>query len=176
VVAVSQPKRPDPDQLTQPKRRSTDRQLFKWRENAYRDVWLFLITVVVVIAVVVAVRGSDKAKHGSEQARQAVAAQQQGRRLALRVSCAVESAIAEAGRAVILSSAKPPPSEEKALERLGFPPFKVRVKLQEKAADAYVAGISSRVERSIGNRGDRLVQPGGMLDCKAFLRLANASS
>jgi hypothetical protein len=170
VVAVSQ------------RRRSTDRQLFKWRENAYRDVWLFLITVVVVIAVVVAVGGSKQAQqssvqaeHAAKQASSAVAGQQQGRRLALRVSCAVESAIAEAGRSVIVSSAKPPPSEERALERLGFPPYKVRVKLQEKAADAYVAGISKRVEQAIGSKGDRLVQPGGRLDCKAFLRLARSS-
>jgi hypothetical protein len=168
--------------VTQPKRRASDRRRFNWRENAYRDVWLFIITAVVVVAVIVAVNGSDQAQRSSStaadgvrHARQAVAAVQQGRQLALRVSCAVESAIAEAGRSVILSSAKPPPSEERALERLGFPPFAVRFKQEEKAADTYVAGISKRVEQSIGSKGDRLVLPGGRLDCKAFLRLARSS-
>lgn len=102
-----------------------------------------------------------------------LSAVQRNREVALRVTCAVESAVAQAGRTVIAGDQPPPPTEEKALEALGFPPFRVRLQMQERAADAYVAGIAARIERQVGSKGDGLVLPGGRINCDRLVQIAH---
>lgn len=147
-----------------PRRRRTDVGWINARENWYRDLWLVIITCTVMYLALLSADYSD-------QARTLALAIQHERATALRVTCAVESAVAQAGRQVIAGSTPPPPAEEKALERLGFPPFRVRMRMQERAADAYVAGIARRVDEQIGRRGDGLVQRGGTINCDRLVRL-----
>lgn len=95
--------------------------------------------------------------------------QQSGRRFAVKVTCAAESAIAEQGRQVIEgSSMLLPPAQERALERLGFPPFKVRQLQSAKQANSYVGGIAKAIDKAVGHRGDGLVRKNGTLDCVRF--------
>lgn len=136
-------------------RRAVDR---KWPQLV-RDFWLFVITAVVLVALS---NSSD-----------AVTSVQQGRQTSLRVTCAVQSAVAQAGRQVIAGSdVAPPTAEEKALEAFGFPPFKQRHKQAERAADLYVSGISASIDGKIGHKGDGLVDSDGTINCQRLAQLA----
>lgn len=138
-------------------RRATDSDR-KWPQLV-RDFWLFVITAVVLVALS---NSSD-----------AVTSVQQGRQTSLRVTCAVQSAVAQAGRQVITGSNVPPPAtQERALEALGFPPFKVRHRQALKAADDYVATISKHIDAQIGRKGDGLVKSDGTIDCTRLAELA----
>lgn len=124
-----------------------------------RDFWLFVITAIVLLAL--------------SNASDAVTGVQQGRQTSLRVTCAVQSAVAQAGRQVIAGSNVPPPAaEEKALEAFGFPPFKERHKQAQHAADLYVSGISASIDKQIGHKGDGLVNPDGTINCQRLAQLA----
>lgn len=128
-------------------------------ENWYRDV---ILIALAVLWVVLAIDLSATNKHV-----------QAGRRFAISVTCAVESAVGEAGREVIAGSAAPvgPPRFLRNLERLGYrpPPLAVR----EHAASAYVASIALAIERQVGVRGRRLIRPDGSLNCPVLLVLAH---
>lgn len=153
--------------MTRPRRRESDR-LINVRENWYRDVWLLIITATVVYLAFLSVGYSQQAANTARQI-------QAGRSAGVATTCAVLSAVAEAGREVIAGPSKLPPTrEEQALERLGFPPFRIRHQEAEKAADAYVASLSRHVVSQVGARGQSLVRPGGRIDCGEFLKLANA--
>jgi hypothetical protein len=154
------------------------------RRNAHRLATLgkrLLITGLLFVVAQMALgvwglRLQVQSTNLSRQNRDTLKQVQAGRQTSLGVACAVESAVAQSGRAVIAGSAKPPSAaEERALEALGFPPYSVRQRQQKKAADAYVAEIAKRIDQQIGSKGDGLVRPGGTLDCKRFEQIAHAA-
>lgn len=99
---------------------------------------------------------------------------QSGRHVSLGVTCAVQSAVAQAGREVIAGSSTPPPAaQEQALEMFGFPPFAKRHQQAENAADAYVLNISNTIDKQIGRKGDGLVsKKTGTINCTRLAQLA----
>lgn len=109
----------------------------------------------------------------SQDNRHTLAQVQDGRHVSLEVTCAVESAISQAGRSVITgSTVAPPPKQERALEDLGFPPFAVRHQQAEAAADGYVNSISKMIDKSVGSKGDGLIQHNGTINCDKLADLA----
>lgn len=99
--------------------------------------------------------------------------QAQGRTVAINALCASVSAIVDAGRQTIISGSEGLPTRlERALERLGYPPHKVRSAQAQAAARAYGALIAHRVEQATNARG--LARPDGSLDCKRLRRAAHA--
>lgn len=129
-----------------PHRRSDDNR------RTYRDFWLLLISGLVALALANAQDALDR--------------QQEGRKVALTVSCAVLSSVSEAGRQVIVRGSEQPDSPfMRFLEQHGYPRLAAREKAGQMAAEAYVAGISARIERSVGHRGDGLVNRDGTVNC-----------
>lgn len=125
------------------------------RDNAYRDVWLVLTTGIVAVALI----------NSSE----AINQQKEGRRAGLDVTCALGSGVIEAGRATISSGAasnKDPHMRRflKELEKLGYPPRRVRERQAKLAAEAYARQIARVVERASGVKG--IVRQNGKLDCE----------
>lgn len=92
------------------------------------------------------------------------AQQNEDRRLAQDFSCAVASAVVDAGIATIKAGGTLPPEFERNLRKLGYPSAEERKVGQELAAAAYARSIATRVQASTG-RTD-LVRPDGSLDCK----------
>ena len=139
-----------------PQRRRGDRG---WRgvlirENAYRDVWLFFLTGLVLWATIASYNNSNEAS------RLAIENQK-----ALRATCAATSAVIDAGRATLKSGAVlNPPAFREALERLGLPPTKVRIIQSEKAAREYGRAIAVAVVETTGRKG--LARKDGTLDCR----------
>lgn len=124
------------------------------RENWYRDVWLLLLSAVVLWAAVASVQNSARARHLAE-----------GNRRAIEVSCAATSAVVDAGRATLRGGAVIRPDRFRhELERLGLPPQTVRERGADAAARDYGASIASAVERATGRPG--LARPDGTLDCR----------
>jgi hypothetical protein len=140
------------------KTRRTDRGLRALvRENAYRDVWLIIITGLVL--------WSQIGQHDL------ALEQREGRKQAVDVTCAAVTAVIDAGRSTITGGTQPGSAEFVAnLERLGYPPKPVREAQAEKAADAYARFISGKVESLTGARG--VVNPDGSLNCEKFRELA----
>lgn len=118
----------------------------------------------------------------SKTALHAVEQVQLGRKLSLGVTCAVQSAIAQAGRETITASVqkKPPPAQEAAFERLGFPPFAARKKAAKDQANTYVQSISASIDAQVGRTGDGLIRQKGKLagtiDCKRLAAVARVPS
>lgn len=97
--------------------------------------------------------------------------QAQGRVIAVDALCASSSAVIDAGRQTITGAQGALPTKlERALERLGYPPRRVRRAQALAAARAYGASIAQRVERATHVKG--IARPDGSLDCK---RLRTAS-
>lgn len=132
-------------------RRASDRWRMVIRENWYRDVWLILTTVVVVVALI--------------RAQDAIDAQNAGRRAAGAVTCSAISAVIDAGRATIDSGGRIDPRKfERNLERLGLPPRDVRARKARTAAESYARLIAQRVTTESGVPG--LVRRDGTLNCE----------
>lgn len=101
---------------------------------------------------------------------------QDGRRVSSDAVCAFGSALAEAGRAILDASAAPPKDArarrfERELERLGYPPRKLR----QGAGQAYIDSIATRVAAQTGVKG-LVVKTGptaGRLDCAKLRKAAN---
>lgn len=116
---------------------------------------------------------SRNATNAAQNAEDALHAVQKGRSDALKVTCAVQSAIAQAGKQVIVGSTTPPsPAQERALENLGLPSFKVRQAQAAAAATGYVLSISTNIDKQIGSKGDHLVNKNGTLDCTRLAKVA----
>ena len=133
-------------------RRESDR---RWpNERAYRDVWLFLLTGIVLWATIVSYNNSQEASDLAVGNRKAIAA-----------TCAATSAVIDAGRATLKSGAVlNPPEFRRALEQLGLPKTKVRIIQSEKAAREYGRRIALAVEQTTGRRG--IARKDGTLDCR----------
>ena len=65
-----------------------------------------------------------------------------------------------------------PTAEERALEALGLPPFKIRLMQSRIAADGYVNAIVHQVNAQIGGKGNGLVLKGGAINCAVLEHLA----
>lgn len=129
------------------------------RENWYRDFWNVITTVVVAVALINADNAIDQ--------------QKAGRKAAVQVTCGALSAVIEAGRATITGSGEiQPPEFAKALERLGYPPKKVRRAAAEEAADQYRRLIASTIEKQAHVKD--IVREDGTLDCSKLRALARA--
>lgn len=153
--------------MTEHGRRATDKG---WRvlvrENWYRDVWLFIITAASAWAVLTTLSIVADVQQGQRDV-------QEGRRFAVSVNCAATSAVIEAGRATITGGAAGVGGEfERNLERLGYPPRKVRKRQAKQAGRAYAAAIARQVEKAAGVKG--VVHRDGTLDCPRLTRLARA--
>jgi hypothetical protein len=137
----------DPDK----RERSTDKPGWRRlvRENAYRDVWLLLVSGLMVWALL-DIRG-------------VVNDQREGRRYAVNVVCGATSAVIDAGRATITGGGVGPPEFVRNLERLGYPPRRVREAQAQKAAAQYADLIARRVEKVAG--ATDVVRRDGTLDC-----------
>ena len=100
---------------------------------------------------------------------------QHGRVADGEITCAVLSGVTEQGREVIIGATggKDTPFLRQ-LERLGYPPLRVRRVRAERAATAYVDGIAAKVVQAVGRKGLSLVKHDGTIDCRAFLRLTNS--
>jgi len=142
----------------------------------YRALFRVVVAGGIVVSTVLILLGFLSV-HLQLNQKNTLAQVQSGRRTALSVTCAVESAVAQAGRVVIAGNLNPPsPEQERALERFGFPSFAIRHKEEEKAADLYVATIARYVDRQIGRKGDGLIRHGGTLDCKRLAQIAKLHS
>lgn len=128
--------------------------------------WSFLASGIAVWALLL---GHENQQRVLEQQSQI----QAGRHAAVLATCAIASAIGEAGRRTIGNPAPLPPGVEALLDAHGFPPFSVREVQAHAAARSYVKGISASVEKQLGHRGDHLVRPDGSLDCPMLARLAH---
>lgn len=133
----------------------------KWlRENWYRDLWLFLVTVLVVVAL-----SSIHAQTNEIQA---------GRRNTSGISCAVSAAVVKAGRVIIVSSSEQglPPRLEMFLEEHGLPPKAVRDKAAQQSAKSYTAGINAEIVKVSGVDAQKVLNPDGTLNCNKLRELA----
>lgn len=128
------------------------------RENWYRDVWLIIISVVVLWSSISTYQnGQDTYRNQQDQ--------RTGRRVAVGATCAAVSGVIEAGRATIASGVIIKPKLfERNLERLGLPPVDVRRDSAEDAAVAYSRAIAIRVAQATHNSS--LVRKNGTLDCR----------
>jgi hypothetical protein len=167
--------------------KASDRAWWK-RENWYRDVWLFALSILVLISVSSSQGASESANVTSKTTRQVVVQlrsvvqqqgtllreQRQGRTVAVRALCAATSAVIDAGRATITGSggAVGSPRFVRALERLGYPPKRVREQQAQKAAQFYAQAISKRIETATKQKG--LARKDGSLDCRRLQVVANA--
>lgn len=140
--------------------------------NAYRRLLRGVMVAGLVYAAVQIGLGV-LGYHLQVQSSNTITSVQSGRHLSLGVTCAVQSAVAQAGRQVIAGSSTPPPAaQEAALERFGFPPFKKRHAEAELAAQQYVLSITRSIHKQIGHKGDKLVNHDGTINCKQLATLA----
>jgi hypothetical protein len=130
----------------------------RWpNDNWYRDVWLFVVTAIVFLAL--------------HDASAAIKSNHEGRRAAVNVTCATLSAVIESGRETLRAGAQiGPPRFERGLTRMGLPPLADRQRAADLAATHYSKNIATEVERQSGVRG--LVLPDGRLDCSRLRTLA----
>lgn len=120
------------------------------RENWYRDVWLVFVTVLVLWATLIS--------HNAQTE------QREGRKVSLTATCAAISGVIEAGRTSIRGGVViRPRAFERNLIKIGLPPFHVRVRAAEAAANAYGRAIAIRVEQATHRKG--LARSDGTLNC-----------
>lgn len=145
-------------------RRSEDRppkhrRIAILRENWYRDVWLIIISGLVLLALA---RASDERE-----------AQLEGRRTAVEAVCGATSAVVQAGQATITGGGAGIPEElSRFLERHGYPPKSVREEQAKLAAEAYAKNVSKQIEKNSGLTG--IVRENGTLDCEKMVEAALA--
>lgn len=140
------------------------------------NFWLLAITVVVLVAVTSADNASRQARRVARQNEQVLRDQIRGRHFAVGATCAGVSAISEAGRSIIVSSATAPETAfTRHLEELGYPPLAVRLQQAREAGRKYVQNISRAIRRVVGP-GVKLVRPDGTLNCAELQVLAQTEA
>lgn len=140
------------------RRRGDHRWKINSRENWYRDVLLVVVCGLVVLSLNASGDALDRV--------------QQGRIAGTKVTCAIASAISEAGRQTIEAQPFGESPFIRFLERHGYPPASVRERQSQAAAAAYVSGISQRVERQIGHKSDGLINRDGTINCARLAAIA----
>lgn len=151
-------------------RRADDHHRTGWRsvlrENWYRDIWLVVISALLLLGYIGQNNVLDDVQRVQEE-------QREGRRAAIQVTCAATSAVIDAGRATITGGAESlDPEFAKNLEALGYPPINVRRDQARKAARLYAKAIADKVEAATGVEGV-VHEKDGTLDCDLLLQLAN---
>jgi hypothetical protein len=132
------------------------------RENLYRDVWIFILSAIVVGSLIIQ----------NNQNNQFKSQQSAGRSFSIGVTCAVEDAVALAGEKVIVGNTGGISSRRfiRNLEKLGYiPPTKAQ---EEKVANLYVHTIFDRVRQIEGEEGTNLITKNGTLNCARLIRLS----
>lgn len=159
--------------MPDPQRRAGDRpwkarlRIFV-RENAYRDVWLLIITAAVFFSILSLSAAVDDLEDTNQRVRE-------GRSFTVNVTCASISAVIDAGRATITGQNGTVSGEfARNLERLGYPPKNVRKRQQRIAARKYAEFIARRVEEATGAKG--VVRRNGTLNCGRLLKLGRAGT
>ena len=98
---------------------------------------------------------------------------QDNRQRSLRVICAANSAVIDAGRATLTATVgKPNTPFERALEKLGYPPRPARDKAARAAAIAYGRTIARSIQEESGIVG--IAKSDGTLDCPQLIRATTA--
>jgi hypothetical protein len=141
------------------------------RDNWYRDVWLLVITLFVVVLALKILSVVNEI--------------QEGRRDSAGISCAVSSATVTAGKLVIVQSSEQPlpPKLEQFLEEHGLPPLKDRQLAARGTADEYTKLINAAIVKYAGVRGTSVLEPdklpngqpnpaAGLLNCDKLRALA----
>jgi hypothetical protein len=141
------------------------------RENAYRDVWLFAVTVMVLLGLIAYNNRTNEI--------------QQGRKATAGITCAVSAAVVNAGRLVIVESSEQPlpPRLESFLEHYGYPPKGTREAQAALSAQAYTSNINREVVKAAGVNASSVLEPAklkngkpnpaaGSLNCERLRALA----
>lgn len=136
----------------------------RWRNT---KIAFWALTLVTSFAVYLGWHANQTAIHKIQASRQ----------VAVNVTCGINAAIIDAGRSIILSGTKkrPPASNERALRKLGFPPYKVRKTQAQQAAAAYAQFISHAVQQQVGARARGVVRRDGSIDCAALRRVTGVN-
>lgn len=142
------------------------------RENWYRDVWLLLISAVVLLSLLSLGNATTQI--------------QQGRRATAGITCAVSASVVKAGRLTIVTSAEAPlpPKLEALLRRYDYPPLSVRRAKAQRSADAYTRSINEEIVRAAGVQAKKVIAPAklpngepnpdaGTLNCAKLRELAH---
>ena len=125
-----------------------------------RSVWLVILTVFVGVGLVQNGHRVDDI--------------QVSRRQGAGVTCAVANAVILAGRETIRGQVgKPETQFERNLEKLGYPPKKVRDQQAIAAAEGYAQLIAKNVARAQRQGAADLVRRDGTLDCRRFLQITH---
>lgn len=94
------------------------------------------------------------------------------RRTSQANTCAIIKGITNAGRdQILLGTLKPPPySQEKQLQNLGFPPYKVRKQEAIDQANQYIKTIADTVKDETGKTGVAIKN--NTVDCTKLKKIA----
>jgi hypothetical protein len=141
------------------------------RENAYRDVWLLAITVIVLLGF--------KAIEGQNDEIQ------EGRKATAGITCAVSAAVVKGGKLTIVTSAEAPlpPKLEAFLRKYGYPSKAERQASAKATGDAYAQFINGEIIAAAGAQASKVLEPArfkngrpnpraGELNCKRLRALA----
>lgn len=103
---------------------------------------------------------------------------QEGRATSLSVVCGAISAISQQGRLVLISSQLQESPLTRFLEQHGYPSLRARRQKAREEGQAYVAGISQRVNQALKRSGRApvkgLVRPDGTIDCAVFQSISDS--
>lgn len=148
-------------------------------DDRYRIFTYRVMRAVAVIGVActLALAYEGKlARDSSEQAKLAnsIAAEQaSGRAVAIDALCGAVSGVVDAGRETITGAAAAPDTDfTRALEKLGYPPRKIRKAAAVVAAREYGRSIAKAVEDATHREG--LSRKDGTLDCSRLKSVAKA--
>lgn len=142
-------------------------------DERYRTFTYRVMRAVAFIGVGCAIALAFEGKLTNDTAR-LTDDQASGRAVAIDALCGAVSGVVDAGRQTILGAALQPPTPfTRELEKLGYPPIKIRRKQAEAAARAYGSQIAAAVEKATHRKG--LARKNGTLDCTRVKAAARAS-
>jgi hypothetical protein len=145
-------------------------------------VWLVVISALVLIAIsnagdaaTKAGGAASKARTAASQSTTALQGVQSGRRVSLGATCAALNAVIEAGRGVIINAANSPETLfTRRLEKLGYPPPRVRTAQAKVASASYAASIVDAVQAQLGSTYRLINQRTGTINCDRLERIGHA--
>lgn len=137
-----------------------------------RDLWLFLVTCIVLATAVVLA--------------EEVQEQKEGRKIGTTITCIITSSILQGSHSFIVSaSSQPlPPKVEHRLIEEGYPSKVIREGEAEVQADAYTKAISDAVVAAVGKKARGLItenekqskgrRPAGSVNCSQLKTITKA--
>lgn len=132
----------------------------RWlRENAYRDCWLVLISIGLLLTAEAALNAANKATHVARTAVKQTAEIQEGRRTGTTIQCVITSSILRGSHSFIIAagSAPLPGKIEARLIREGYPSKTEREHSAVKQADQYTTAIAEAVIAAAGPEAKGLI-------------------